>query len=156
MRELIYAPHVVAACTSPGGIPKRPHPRTEVFFSGLKGDGHNHAKHNTPLQAVSLQDVEMLEDLCREGFDLSCGSTGENLAVRNMHVNRLPVGTILEFEGGVVLELTKVRKPCYVLDAIDPRLKQVIEGRCGFYAQVLREGVITAGEYIQVKETVRM
>ena len=46
---------------------------------------------------------------------------------------------------------TKRRKPCYVLDAIDPRLKDVIVGRCGFYAKVLKTGRLRAGESIVVE-----
>jgi molybdopterin adenylyltransferase len=120
-----------------------------VSFAGIAGDGHNHAKHNSLLQAVSLQDAEVLEDLVKQGFKLKAGATGENLTVRHLMVNRLKVGTILEFPGGVVLELTKERKPCYVLDAIDPRLKEVIAGRCGFYARVLREGMVQSGDGIK-------
>ena len=108
------------------------------------------------MQAVSLQDAEVLEDLAREGFCLKPGATGENLMVHNLRVNQLQAGTILEFSGGVVLELTKERKPCYVLDAIDPRLKEVLVGRCGFYAKVLREGIIQTGEMIYIKETVKL
>ncbi|MBI4309123.1 MAG: MOSC domain-containing protein [Candidatus Omnitrophica bacterium] len=152
MREPVQFPQVVAVCVSGGGIPKIPQASVPVMFAGLAGDGHNHAKHNTPLQAVCLQDEEILKQLGREGFSLDCGAIGENMTVRNLDVQKLPVGTVLEFSGGVVLELTKERKPCYVLDAIDPRLKEVIAGRCGFYAKVLREGSIQAGESIQVKE----
>ena len=150
MREPILTPQVAAVCISGGGIPKLPQVSVPVTFAGLAGDGHHHAKHNNPLQAVCLQDLEILEDLTKEGFALKPGTTGENLTVRDLKVNHLGVGTILEFSGGVVLELTKERKPCYVLDAIDPRLKEAIAGRCGFYAKVLREGLIQAGESIEV------
>ena len=143
-------PQVVAVCASRGGIPKLPQAFGEINFAGLKGDGHHHAKHNNPLQAVCLQDEETLEQMRGEGFSLYYGTMGENMTVRNLHVQQLSVGTVLEFTGGVILELTKERKPCYVLDAIDPQLKEVIAGRCGFYAKVLREGIINIGEGIQV------
>ncbi|MHC4948992.1 MAG: MOSC domain-containing protein, partial [Planctomycetota bacterium] len=52
--------------------------------------------------------------------------------------------------GGVELELTKRRKPCFVLDAISPRLKEVIPGRCGFLARVVRPGPVAPGETIEV------
>lgn len=142
-------PQVLAVCISSGGIPKLSRAYGEFTFAGLQGDGHNHDKHNTPFQAVSLQDMEILEDLEREGYSLAQGATGENLVVRHLQVNRLPVGTVLEFEGGVVLELTKVRKPCYVLDSIDPRLKEAILGRCGLYAKVIKEGRIYPGARIE-------
>jgi len=145
-------PYVLSINISSGGIPKFPVDSIEVTLFGLMGDGHNHEKHRTPLQAVCLQDIETLDGITREGFALSSGTTGENLTVRNLHVNSLPLGTILEFTNGVILELTKVRKPCYVLDAIDPRLKDVITGRCGLYAKVLKEGMIKKDEIIHVRK----
>jgi len=154
MREKteMQMPYVLSINISPGGIPKLPVDLVEVTSFGLMGDSHNHEKHRTPLQAVCLQDIETLERLVQEGFPLSSGTTGENLTVRNLNVNSLPLGTILEFTNGVVLELTKVRKSCYVLDAIDPRLKDVISGRCGLYAKVLREGTIKKDEIIYVRK----
>lgn len=144
-------PQVIAVCTSRGGIPKISRPSAFMTFKGLYGDGHNHAKHNTPLQAVSFQDEEILEDLRSEGFPVTAGVTGENLTVRHLNINRLSVGTVLEFSGGVVVQLTKMRTPCYVLDSIDPALKDAILGRCGFYGKVLREGLITTGETINIR-----
>lgn len=141
---------VEGICISQGGIPKTPIESAVISVVGLDGDGHNHAKHNRPTQAVCLQDIELLEELQAEGFFLTRGTIGENLTVRNLNVQQMPVGTILEFSGGVILQLTKERQPCYVLDSIDPQLKEVIQGRCGFYAQVLREGIIQSGEMIRV------
>lgn len=145
-------PQVVAVCISSGGIPKQPRNLGCVSFAGLAGDEHNHPKHNHILQAICLQDEETMEDLIKEGFALKPGATGENLLVRHLGVNKLEIGVILEFSGGVILELTKIRKPCYVLDSIDPNLKEVIVGRCGFYAKVLREGIIEPSNTILVRE----
>lgn len=141
---------VVSINLSKGGIPKLPVESVRVTFDGLDGDGHNHEKHRTPFQAVCLQDIEKLEELNREGYALIPGSTGENLTVQGLNVNALPVGSLLHFANGVVLELTKIRKPCYVLDAIDARLKEDILGRCGLYAKVLSEGSFVRGETIHV------
>jgi MOSC domain-containing protein YiiM len=136
--------------TSGGGIPKSPVPQAEVTSRGLAGDGHNHDKHNTPTQAVSLIDVEDLDDLRTEGFDVFPGATGENLTLRGLDIDSLSVGDRLRFTDGVELELTKARNPCYVLDAIDPELKKAIVGRCGYLARVVCTGVIRPGETIQV------
>ena len=144
-------PYITALCISTGGIPKRTVDQVYVTMAGLEGDGHNHAKHNTPLQAVCLQDEEALEHMRAQGFSLFQGTIGENLTVRNLQVQKLPVGTVLEFSGGVVLELTKERKPCYVLDTIDLRLKEAVIGRCGMYARVVQGGILTVGETIQAK-----
>lgn len=148
--ESTRIPMVLAVNISGGGIPKLPVEEARVDAAGLEGDWHNHEKHRTPVQAVCLQDIERLEELSYEGFYLTAGQTGENLTVRGLDVNSLVLGTVLEFSGGVVLELTKVRKPCYVLDAIDPRLKDVIAGRCGLYAKVIQGGALKAGETIRV------
>jgi MOSC domain-containing protein YiiM len=144
-------PRVVAVCVSPGGIPKRPLPCCDVTVTGLAGDGRNHAKHIRPDRAVSLFDLEILYDLVDEGFPLAPGVAGENLTVQGVHVQSLPAGTLLRI-GAVLLRLEQPRKPCYVLDAIDPQLKDAIAGRCGYLASVVREGVLRPGAPVEVLE----
>ncbi len=142
---------IISINISRGGIPKVPVPAVRFSFSGLEGDGHNHAKHNTPLQAVCIQDIEKLEELGRSApYKLEPGQAGENLTVQDLHVNGLALGTILELSGGVVLEISRVRKPCYVMDSIHPQLKNDAWGRHGMYARVIREGFVRAGETIRV------
>jgi MOSC domain-containing protein YiiM len=53
-------------------------------------------------------------------------------------------GTLLKI-GDVILRLEEPRRPCYVLDAINPCLKDVISGRCGYMASVVRGGMIEPG-----------
>jgi len=139
---------IISLNTSPGGIPKYPRDSILITDTGLQGDGHNHAKHNNPIQAVCLQDVEKLDELCLEGYPLYPGATGENLTVRNLNVNSLTLGTELIFSSGVQLKISKVRQPCYVLDAINPKLKEDILGRCGMYAQVVNPGRVSVGDTI--------
>lgn len=142
------SPHIVSINISKGGIPKHPISSVALTVSGLAGDAHNHAKHNTPIQAVCLQDLEQLEKLSGKGYQLHPGQAGENLTVKHLHVNQLPLGTILKFSSGVVLEISKVRKPCYVMDAIHPQLKDDAVGRHGMYAKVLQEGILNVGDVI--------
>ncbi len=144
---------IVSVNTSGGGIPKLPVEQCEVTLSGLAGDEHNHEKHRSPMVAVSLLDEEDLRDLKDEGFDVYPGATGENVTVRGMNVDELSIGDVLQFSGGLRVEVTKMRKPCYVLDAIDPELKKVIVGRCGVMAKVLEPAVVSAGEVIEVVES---
>ena len=115
----------------------------------VSGKRSNHAKHIRPDRAISLLDLEILEQLIQEGFALEPGAAGENLTVAGLHVQTLAPGTVLQI-GDVLLKLEQPRKPCYVLDAIDPRLKDAIVGRCGFMASVVREGPITPGAHIRV------
>lgn len=143
---------LVAINVSPGGIPKLPTPRVEVTPTGLAGDGRAHAKHVKPHRAVSLLDEEILADLRREGFDVGPGVLGENLTLRDMNLAKLSVGTRLRFSGGVALELTEPRKPCFVLDSVDPVLKETTVGRIGWMARVVDPGWLSAGETVVVAE----
>ena len=138
------AARVVAVCVSAGGIPNRPVKESYVDARGLEGDFHAHEKHNRPDRAISIFDWEILEDLVTEGYSLRPGTAGENLTVRGLQVQQLPPGELLEV-GNVLLRLEQPRKPCYVLDEIDPRLKEVIVCRCGYMASVLRPGRICPG-----------
>ncbi len=139
---------VISINISDGGIPKYPKDSIQITKAGLLGDKHNHEKHYRLIQAVSIQDIEKLTELKEDGYDLLPGATGENLTVENLDVNNLALGTLLKFSGGVVLKLSKVRNPCYVLDCIDPNLKKDIDGRCGMYAEVVKEGVLNCNEQI--------
>ncbi len=143
-------PQVVAVCVSSGGIPKIPLQQAVVTPHGIAGDGHAHDKHNRLDRAVSLFDLEILEELVAEGFALRPGAAGENLTVAGLHVQSLSRGTRLRI-GNVVLQLEEPRKPCYVLDAIDERLKDAIVGRCGYMASVIQPGVIHPEMEIEVE-----
>lgn len=142
-------PCVVAVSVSPGGIPKRPNSVGMLAKDGFIGDGRNHAKHIRTDRAVSLWDLEILEQLVAEGFALTPGAAGENLTVAALHVQQMASGTLLRI-GDAVLKLEQPRKPCYVLDAIDPRLKDAIVGRCGYLASVVQEGMIAPGMAITI------
>jgi len=141
---------IVAVNISPGGIPKSPIDVGTVTSSGLLGDGHNHEKHNTPLQALCLFDVEGIEELKAEGYPLYPGAIGENVTIEGMDVDELEIGDRLRFSGGIEVEITKRRKPCYVLDEIDPTLKKALIDRCGVYAKIVRDGELRPGEAVEV------
>ena len=142
---------LVAINISPGGIPKLPVPRAEVTESGIVGDGRNHAKHIKEHRSLSLLAEEILGDLRDEGYPVVPGALGENLTIRELPAHGLSVGTCLRFAGGVAIELTEPRKPCYVLDALDPRLKETTVGRIGWMARVVHPGWLTAGESVVVE-----
>lgn len=144
------AGRIVAVCISSGGIPKTPVASAQLTLAGFAGDGHEHEKHIRPDRAVLIQDEERLDEFRREGFDLAPGVLGENLTVRGLHVQKLSPGTRLRLENGPLLQLTEPRKPCFVLDQIDPRLQIVVAGRCGYLARVIECGSVFAGQRIGV------
>lgn len=137
-------PVVVAVCLSNGGVPKTPQPVATITRSGVQGDRQAHEKHVKPTRAISLFDEELLHDLQALGFVLRPGSIGENVTLRNVFVQQMAPGTILEI-GSVRVRLEEPRRPCFVLDAIDVRLKEAIVGRCGYMASVAAGGEIRPG-----------
>jgi MOSC domain-containing protein YiiM len=146
-------PYVLAVSISSGGIPKRPQVSALALKDGLVGDGHNHAKHIRPDRALSLWDHELLQEFRTAGFPLAPGAAGENLTVAGLHVQQLLPGTLLH-AGDAIIRLEQPRKPCYVLDAIDPRLKDAVVGRFGYMASVVREGVICPGMPIELASSI--
>lgn len=146
-------PVVLSVNISAGGIPKLPIAVGDVTVDGLVGDAHDHEKHRTRWQAICIIDVEDLEDLRDEGYDVHPGAVGENLTVQHLGADDLQIGDRLHFSGGLEVEVTKMRKPCYVLDAINPQLKETIRGRCGCYGKVITTASIRAGETIAVLPT---
>ena len=143
-------PEIVSINTSPGGIPKRPVAEALVTLDGLAGDGRAHAKHVKPIRAVSLLDEELIETLRNEGYAVGPGVMGENLTTRGLDLLSLAPGTRLRFAGGVEIELTEPRVPCFVLDAVHPDLQHAVRGRFGYMARVVTPGVLRAGDSIDV------
>ena len=145
-------PTVLSINVSQGGIPKLPVEKCAIRVGGLDGDSHDHSKHVNPNRAISLIDKEILDQLVTEGYDLCPGAVGENITVKDLHLQSLEPGDRLAFSGGGVIELVEARKPCFVLDPLGEKLKKDIVGRCGFLARVLTEGTIQPGAKIVLKQ----
>lgn len=143
------APTLFAVNISNGGIPRKPVEEAFIDFDGLAGDHRAHEKHRRLDRAVSLLDYEMLLEFADEGYSVWPGRMGENLTVVGLNVQQLSLGTHLKIDN-VILRLEQPRKPCYVLDAVDPRLKDAAVGRCGYMASVLQTGAVRPGAEIQI------
>lgn len=150
MTSTADTPIVVSVNVSTGGIPKTPVDVAVVNEPGIVGDGHNHDKHNTPLQALCLFDIPGIEELKAEGYPIEPGAIGENVTIDGMDVDELEIGDRLRFSGGVEIEITKRRNPCYVLDAIDKTLKKALIDRCGVYGKILHTGELRPGETVHI------
>jgi MOSC domain-containing protein YiiM len=149
---------------SPRGIPKRPIPEAIVTAEGILGDSWAHRNiHGGPNQAVLLITSEGIDELIAQGYALYPGALGENLTIQGVDRRQLRVGQSYR-TGEVLLELTKIRTPCTALDVYDPSLKLAIYdaqvnagdpssprwGLSGFYARVLKAGVIRPHDIISL------
>ena len=145
-------PTLLSVNVSSGGIPKIPVKNCAVTVDGLNGDGRDHDKHVKRDRAVSLIDIEILDQLIKEGYKVCPGAVGENFTVEKLDVQSLQPSDQLSFSGGLVIELTESRAPCFVLDPLGKQLKTDIVGRCGYLAKVIVENDVSAGETITVIE----
>lgn len=141
---------VISINISPGGVPKRPVESATVLSDRLEGDGRNHEKHDKPHRAVSLLGINQVQHFANLGYEVGPGDLGENLTVGGVDVQSLEAGDVLEFEGGVIIEISEPRIPCYVLDAIDPKLKDDSWGCCGMMARINNPGKMHSGESFKI------
>lgn len=134
---------VIAVCVGAGGIPNHPRPRAFLGREGLAGDTVAHPRrHGGPEQAVCLFSVENYRRLEALGLPrLSPGALAENLTLQGLDLQALEVGDVLAV-GGAVIQISRVRTPCRTLDAIDPRLKDLLMplSVAGRVERVAREG----------------
>jgi MOSC domain-containing protein YiiM len=90
--------------------------------------------------------------------DLPWGSFGENLTISGLSEESISVGDQLGI-GTVVLEVTQPRLPCFKLAAKfqrDDIIKRLLDSRrTGFYARVVQEGTLQAGDAIRLEEEPR-
>ena len=126
----------------------------EVTVDGLVGDDQgDKLNHGGIDQAVYLYSSE---DYSWWSSELNCvlspASFGENLTLSNFGKDPVRVGDRFAI-GGVLLEATGPRIPCYKLATImgDPEFVLRFEraGRPGFYTRVLKSGFLQNGETVE-------
>jgi MOSC domain-containing protein YiiM len=153
---------ILQISVSPGGIPKRSIAEAMVTAEGIRGDSWAHPNiHGGPNQALLLITSEGLDELVAQGFSLYPGALGENLTTQGLDRRQMRLGQRYR-AGEVFLELTKLRAPCETLDVYGPRVKNAVYdaqvksgdassprwGLGGFYARVLRAGVVRPHDII--------
>jgi MOSC domain-containing protein YiiM len=140
----------------PTGIFKAP-VTGAVHVRKLNLDGDRQADlnvHGGIDKAVYLYPSEHYEFWQRElGGRLGWSAFGENLTIEGLSETTICVGDQLEI-GTAVLQVTQPRLPCFKLAAKfqrDDIIKRFLDSRrTGFYARVLKEGSLEAGDPITV------
>lgn len=153
---------IIQISISPGGVPKRPVAEAWIRSSGVDGDSWAHPRfHGGQDQRVLIVTTESIAELRELGYDIYPGALGENLTVEGLDRRHLRAGQIYR-AGDALIELTKLRVPCRTLDVYGPGVQQQMMdvaakakdpasplwARGGFYARVLREGIVRAGDII--------
>lgn len=112
---------------------------------GVENDSHAGKWH----RQVSLLSFEKIEAFRARGADVAFGAFGENLVVSGIDFRTLPVGTKFKCND-VVLELTQIGKECHSGCAIFEKMGECIMPREGVFTRVLRSGVISVGDTMEI------
>jgi MOSC domain-containing protein YiiM len=139
-------------------VPKLSVAECRVTVQGLVGDRQRDRRfHGGPKRAVCLYSLEIIQALQAEGHPIGIGSAGENLTVSGVDWNAMTPGRQVRV-GPVLLELTNYAHPCsnlvpYFRDGGFLRISQKAHPASGrLYARVREEGVVRAGDPVEVLE----
>lgn len=141
-----------------GGVPKPSVPQAQLTKTGVEGDKQRDRRyHGGPERAVCLYGRERMEALQAEGHPIAPGSTGENLLIEGVAWDAMQPGVRLTV-GDARLEIASYTAPCktiaqsFVDGAFKRASQKVNPGWSRVYARVLQEGVVKAGDRVQVEE----
>jgi len=139
------------------GLPKKPVGSARVTKGGVAGD-YNVYRHeergDDPDSALLLFPIEMIRQLNSEGWPVKPGDLGENLTTIGIPYSDFAVGKTYT-AGTIRFQISRACDPCanlyhlpYVGQAKGPEFLKVMLGRRGWYARVLQEGLVRAGDSV--------
>ena len=155
----------LGASRVPSGIIKRSAPGPWLITrTGIVGDQQGDMRHHGgPEKAVHHYPREHYAAWIKEEPDLAQGlasppAFGENLSTLGITEESVCIGDIYRV-GGVVLQVSQGRQPCWKLNARfnrpDMAWRVQTTGRTGWYYRVLSEGRIEAGDVLVLMERPR-
>jgi len=116
-----------------------------------QADRHVHGGPDKAIYAYASEDTAWWE--AELGRTLGPGAFGENLTVSGLDLSAMEVGQRWRV-GSAVLEVSQPRLPCFKLGLRfgDPRMLKRFAGagRTGTYLRIVEEGVLEAGDAIEV------
>ena len=150
---------VASVNVSLGGVPKLAVAGAWVGSLGLDGDGHVSPNHGGPTAAVCLYATEAIARVAADGHEAFPGAFGENLTIDGLDWGALAAGDVLEVgEDGLTLELTQNASPCakqahwFVDGGIERISVKRYPADARWYARVLAEGRVEAGDRVELRE----
>ncbi|HHW01252.1 MAG TPA: MOSC domain-containing protein [Thermoanaerobacterales bacterium] len=112
---------------------------------GVEGDAHGGSWH----RQVSLLAVESITKMVEKGLKVGPGDFAENITTEGIDLANLAVGTKLQ-AGQALLEVTQIGKKCHARCAIYEQAGDCIMPREGIFARVLKGGIVSAGDSIDI------
>lgn len=127
---------------------ERKHPVDEIRLQidhGIVGDAHAGNWH----RQISLLANESVDKMRERGLTLAPGDFAENILTEGITLRTLPVGTRLRV-GETELEITQIGKECHSDCEIKKKVGVCVMPAEGVFAIVEKEGVVRAGDEIEV------
>lgn len=150
-------PHVHQINLSDGGLPKRPVPVAVIAKTGVEGDRQRNLKvHGGQDRALCLFSQDLIERLQDEGHSIEAGFSGENLTLAGLEWEKLKPGDRLQIGPDIQVEIMSYTAPCdlnarWFRDGDYRRISQKKNpGWSRVYAKVLREGLVTPGDAVEI------
>jgi len=144
---------VEALCVSEKkGMPKRPVERVRLVPDhGIEGDAHAGGWH----RQVSLLAAEEVEAWRERLPDLGPGDFAENILLSGVEFDSLGLGSRLRLGEEAEVQVTQIGKECGGHRCtVFERLGDCLMPRRGLFARVVRGGVVSVGDPVQVVQAV--
>jgi MOSC domain-containing protein YiiM len=139
------------------GLPKIAVDSATITMNGLQGDFnvYRHEELNDdPDSAILLMPLETIHELNKEGWPIRPGDVGENITT--IGISYADFSPRKRFAlGSTEVQISRPCDPCtnlyllpYVGQQRGPQFLKVMYGRRGWYARVIKQGMITKGDKI--------
>ncbi len=161
MPALIYQLHRKAETLGERGLPKYPVETAYLTRRGLDGDFNRYRhekKKDNPDQALLIMPLEMIQQLHEEGWPVQPGHLGENITSRGIPYHHFQPGKMYQV-GQAKIQISEPCTPCtnlHVLPYVGTdkivefmRILAKPTNRRGWYARVLKEGMLRKGDTIE-------
>lgn len=125
------------------------HPVREIQLKlrhGIVGDVHAGDWHRQ-ISLLAEESIDSMRAACP--VPLGSGMFAENINTRGIGLKNLPVGTRLRM-GETELEVTQIGKECHSDCAIKRAAGKCVMPTEGIFAVVVKEGIVRAGDEIEV------
>ncbi|MDY3280945.1 MOSC domain-containing protein [Dysosmobacter sp.] len=127
------------------------HPVPEIQLKlrhGIVGDAHAGDWHRQ-ISMLAEESVDTMRDKCP--IPLDPGVFAENINTVGIDLKHLPVGTHLRI-GSTEVEVTQIGKECHNDCAIKKAVGKCVMPTEGIFVIVVTEGVVRAGDDIEILE----
>lgn len=128
------------------GTQKRPQESVNLIVDhGIEGDAHAGNWH----RQISFLGQECITEFNQKGASVKPGAFGENIIVDGVDFTTLPIGTKV-LCNGTEMEITQIGKECHDRCQIYFKMGDCIMPRNGVFAKVLKGGVISVGDQVEI------